>query len=136
LGRWWGVGAKSGTRTRTHAQRTKTKTYASTQSDSDQPSSHTPTFRARRSYVGPSITHMHVQQQHITSINHSHTLLHSTQLPAHRLQFPSIPSITSRRLSQSRSRSRSTLLVVCYGPRGNTIAGSSSSLLQEFLLGR
>jgi hypothetical protein len=47
-----------------------------------------------------------------------------------------IPSITSRCLSQSRSRSRSTLLVACYGPRGNTITAPSSSLLHESVLDR
>lgn len=46
-----------------------------------------------------------------------------------------IPSITSRCLSQSRSRSRSTLLVACYGPRGNTITAPTSSLLHESVLG-
>jgi hypothetical protein len=126
-----------------HAPRTKTKTSASTHSD--QPSSHittTPTFHAHtrttcRVTVCSSILCWTKHYTYACSttahpINDSHTVFHSSQLPAHRLQFLSIPSITSRRLSQSRSRSRSTSLVAYYGPRRrNTIAGLSSSLLQE-----
>jgi hypothetical protein len=127
-----------------HAPRTKTKTPASTHSD--QPSSHittTPTFRVHTACcvtVCPSILCWTKHYTYACStaalrINDSHTVFHSTQSPAHRLQVLSIPSITSRRLSQSRSRSRSTSLVACYGPRRrNTIAGLSSSLLQDFNL--
>ena len=120
-----------------HAPRTKTKTPASTHSD--QPSSHINTTCCVT--VCPSILCWTKHYTYACStaalrINDSHTVFHSTQSPAHRLQVLSIPSIASRRLSQSRSRSRSTSLVACYGPRRrNTIAGSSSSLLQEFILG-
>lgn len=46
---------------------------------------------ARRSYVGPSIIHMHVQQQHIPSTIIYHPIHHyvvfTIHLPAHRFQF-------------------------------------------------